>query len=166
MSVKRELYELVKAAVTAIPEIETFGHFNNQFETEEGECPFNNPAVFFEFNETVWQPSQLQETNAQGTQQQLSENCQFTLHISYWSHDDEEDKFLSLLDLVDGVYRAVANIQSENINPIQRLGDEDDNAHREPIVWKTTFVTMLSEYGIAKAVTPITAAINVQTSNT
>jgi hypothetical protein len=165
MSVKRELYELVKAAVEAIPEIKTFSHFNNQFETEAEECPFNNPAVFFQFVDMPWQPSQLQGFNAQGTQQQQTDDCQFTLHISYWSHEDEEDKFLALLDIADKVYRAVANIESGSINPLQRINDEDDPDHREPIVWRTTFATMLTEQGIAKPVSPVTASVNVQTSN-
>jgi hypothetical protein len=165
MSVKKELYELVKAAVTALPEVKTFGHFNNQFDTEEDEQTFNNPAVFFEFADLPWQPSQLQSFNPQGTQQQKSEACQFTLHISYWSHEEEEDKFLALLDLVGKVYGGVTTIESANINPIQRLNDEDSNDHTEPIVWKTTFATMLTEQGIAKPVSPVSPSVNVQTSN-
>ena len=165
MSVKLELYQLVKAAVMAIPEVETFGHFNNQFDTEEEECPFNNPAVFFEFADLPWQPSQLRAFNAAGTQQQKSESCQFTLHIGYWSHEDEDDKFSGLLALVGKIYEAVTMVESPNINPIQRLNDEDDNAHREPIVWKTTFSTMLTEPGIVKPVQPVTAYVNIQTSN-
>lgn len=163
MSVKLELYQLVKAAVE--PFVQTFGHFNNQFDTEADECPFNNPAVFFEFSDLPWAPSQLQSFNPQGTQQQKSEECQFTLHISYWDHEDEEDKFLSLLALVGKVYRAVTTIESDNINPIQRINDEDDVDHREPIVWKTTFSTMLTECGVAKPATPVTPAVNVKTSN-
>lgn len=166
MSVKIELYQLVKAAVEAIPEVETFGHFNNQFDTENQEEPFNNPAVFFEFSDLPWQPSQQSSYNAQGTQQQKSESCQFTLHISYWSNNPEEDKFLGVLGIADKVYRAIANIESENINPIQRLNDGDDTAHREPIVWTTTFATMLTEPGVAEAVSPVTADVNVQTGNT
>ena len=165
MSVKIELYNLVKTAIGTIQEVETFGKFNNQFNTEAEECPFNNPAVFFEFNEVEWKPSQLQTINAQGTQQQQTDRLEFTLHISYWDHKDEEDKYLALLDIVDKVYRVITNIQSENINPIQRITESDDPDHTEPIVWQTTFATMLTEQGIAKNVTGVTTSVNVQTSN-
>ena len=174
MSVKIELYNLVKAAVEGIltddPEpvrvIKTFGHFNNQFNTEAEEQPFNNPAVFFQFTEMPWQPSQHSSFNAQGTQQQESESLQFTLHISYWSHNPEEDKFLSLLDVVDKVYRALANIESDTINPLQRINDEDDPDHTEPMVWQTTFSTMVVEKGIENNKTGVSPVnVNVQTGN-
>lgn len=166
MSVKIELYNLVKAAVSTVPEIKTFGHFNNQFATERDEQPFNNPAVFFQFVDVPWLPSSLAVANPNASQEQKSQPVQFTLHISFWDHKNEEDKFLGLLDVVDKVYRAVANIESNNINPIQRINDEDDPDHTEPIVWRTTFSTMLSECGKALNVAPINPGIKIITLNT
>jgi len=165
MSVKIELYNLVKAAIATVPEVETFGKFNNQFNTENEEQPFNNPAVFFQFSEIPWLPSMLDSFNSQGTQQQKTESLQFTLHISYWSHTPEEDKFLSLLGIVDKVHRALANIESNNINPLQRVSEEDDPDHTEPIVWQTTYSTMATEQGIAKNVSSVTPVIIVTPSN-
>jgi hypothetical protein len=166
MSVKIELYNKVKEAIGTIPEIKTFGHYNNQFNTEEEELPSNNPAVFIEFSNMSWSPSMQASFNARGTQQQKSEALQFTLYISYWSHEEEEDRFLSLLGIVDKVYRALANIESDNINPLQRVSEEDDSDHTEPIVWRTTFSTMVTEPGVLKNVSDVyPVSVNVQTGN-
>jgi len=165
MSVKKELYLLIKSAVTAIPSVETFGKFNNQFETEEDECPFNNPSVFIEMSEIPWLPQSQNAFNSGQTQEQESEEFQFTLHIGYWSQEDEEDKFLALLDLVDEVYRAITSIESVNINPIKRVSEVDDTDHTEPIVWQTTFSTMLTECGVATNETAQTVDVVVNSSN-
>ena len=165
MSVKKELYLLIKAAIATIPAIETFGKFNNQFETEDQEQSFNNPSVFLEMSEIDWLPQSQNAFNSGQTQIQQSEEFQFTLHIGYWSHEDEEDKFLALLDLVDEVYRAITSIESDNINPIKRVSEVDDSDHTEPIVWQTTFSTMLSECGVATNETAQTVDVVINSSN-
>jgi len=166
MGVKKELYTLVKQAVEAIPSVETFGKFNNQFDTEEDECPFNMPAVFFSFESVQWRPSSTAYANSPHTPQQKSDEVFFTLRIAYWSHEDEEDKFLALIDLVDEVYRAVTGLESDYINPIQRVQDIDEVNHTEPVVWQTVFSTMLTEAAVAKNYSPVTATPVVLTSDT
>lgn len=166
MSVKVELYNLIKTAIDTIPEIETFGKFNNQFETESDEQPFNNPSVFLQMSEISWLPQSNPGFNSGQTNMQKSEEFQFTLHIGYWSHEDEEDKFLALLDLVDKVYRAITSIESDNINPIKRISEVDDSDHTEPIVWQTTFSTMLTEGGVATNETAEIIEAKVISSNT
>lgn len=163
MSAKIELYTLVKDAVEAIADVSYFGKFNNQFETEDREHALPYPCVLFEFTDIAWQPSMLIPFNAQGTQQQKTESLQFTLHIAYWDHRDENDKYLSLLDIVDKVYRALANIDSDSVNPLQRVSEGDDSNHTEPIVWRTTFATMLTEKGIEKAVSSVSPGVTINT---
>lgn len=165
MSVKKELYLLIKAAITAIPTVEMFGKFNNQYETEDTEQSFNNPSVFLEMSEIVWLPQSQPAFNSGQTQMQKSEEFQFTLHIGYWSHEDEEDKFLAALDLVDEIYRAITSIESDNINPIKRVSEVDDSDHTEPLVWRTTFSTMLSECGVDTNETAKTVDVIIQSSN-
>lgn len=166
MSVKLELYNLIKTAIATVTEVETFGKFNNQFNTEDQECPFNNPSVFFEFAEIGWQEQSTQYQNSNSTQQQKSGELQFTLHIGYWSHEDEEDKFLALLELVHKIHIAVTGIQSDNINPIKRLNEIDDSDHTEPIVWRVIYSTMITESGEELNVTPESVAVQVDINNT
>lgn len=163
MSVKLELYQLIKSKIEAIPSVKTFGKYNNQFDTEQQEQPFNNPAVFFSFEPLAWFPASTAHVNSNATQQQKTETCLFTLRISYWSHKPESDKYEELLALVDEVYRAVASAESENINPIQRINEEDDADHTEPIVWTCTFATMLTEPGVDNNTTGVTVTPIIQT---
>lgn len=166
MSAKIELYNLVKEAIATIPEVKKFGKFNNQFDTEGDEVPFLYPAVFYELSSIRWQPSMLSYPNAKETQQQKSEPIEFSLHVGYWSHEDEDTKYLALLEIVEKVYRAVSNIESDIINPCQRVSEDEDNNHTEPYVWTITFSTMLTERGQAYDIVEVSPNIKINASNT
>ena len=166
MSVKKDLYLLVKTAIGTIPEVKTFGKFNNQFATEEVEQPFNNPSVFFAFEAIPWQPSSTAYANSNATAQQKSELVEFALHIGYWTNDSEEDKFLGLLDLEEKIYRAITNLQGDNIGPVQRVSEIDAQDHTEPLVWQVNYSTMLTERGAANNTTAVNATPVVTTLNT
>ena len=89
MSLKKDLYNDIKAAVLSIESVKTFRLWNNQFDSEKKEDAFEYDAVFLEYENIDYLPT------TQGSQKG---DVLITLHVGIASLKTEEPRIFDLLD--------------------------------------------------------------------
>lgn len=130
---KKEFVNDIETRLRArIPELITFGVFNNQFENEPTEIPFRYPAIFIEFQELTYR------SETYGTQKI---DLEFTLHVGFTQLREN----LSYFDTIQNVGVALHGFAGSYFSEITRLRAIPDNNHGNVIVWAITFRTVLTD---------------------
>jgi len=162
MSVKLELYQDVKAALSAIESIKTVMHYNGQdAQNFQKTVAKNFPQSWIQLSNIEWNPSELTAHNSNVTQQQKTASVIVTVYYASWMLKEDDDSFETDLVAIDEIYRALTMLEGLNYQPLQRIG-EVDVPNLGVRIWAQTYTTMLTECGVSKSLTdasPVTLAI-------
>jgi hypothetical protein len=130
---KKEFINDIEIRLRArVPEMVTFGVFNNQFENEPNEIPFRYPAIFIEFQELTYRSETF------GSQKI---DLEFILHVGFTQLREN----LSYFDTIQNVGVALHGFAGSYFSEITRLRAIPDNNHGNVIVWQITFRTTLTD---------------------
>ena len=166
MSAKLNLYNDFLTTIKAIPEIQTAGLWNSQFNIEnETQIPQKNfPAVYIEFTSIPWSQS-LQEAENQSntvkpiTKEQQAENVIITIHQGFSQLKDVDISFPEIGVIIDKIYYALQLLEGDEYNPLRRIAERQDTDHGRIIDWQTDFTTMFSQLGEEKDLITIAADV-------
>ena len=165
MSVKLELYQAVKAKLQTLTFIENVLHYNGQdLNNYQQEKAMRFPQAWIQISNVTWKPSSQQSDNLNRTQQQKSEVVALTIYYaSEINLNDDTDTFEDHLTAIDLIYRALTMMETDNINPLQRVSEDDIPNNENVRIWSQTFTTMLTEQAVSKTdinSSPVTLTLN------
>jgi len=147
------LYQFIKGLIATIPEIKHFDWWNDNTspEMQEAGTSFPKPAVFFEYNPIVWEPSTAgtDKNQSSGTPQQMA-TAEFNLHIIYKKIESSaiDAAEVSHMQIVELVFRKVhfsGITENYLVGHIQRIRDEQVLTHRVLRDWPLAFGATLFE---------------------
>lgn len=154
MSAKLDIFnDIVTELESKVPEIETTGIWNNQFDNEAGEISFNFPAVFIEFAEIPWTSTNLNpsKVGSQGdvTKEQKGEGALITLHAGFSKLEDETESFPTIDALLEKIYFAIQGLGKDKdyYSPLLRVAERQDTDHNRVIDWQQDFMTTMFQSG-------------------
>lgn len=145
----------------AVPEVKYFDMFNDQFNNESDELPFEVPAVFIEILPIEWM--------SLGRKAQEAE-VDFNIHIgteslsetSNLETDKERNAGLYHLQLADKVFTALHGLTAQGIGSISRRGTIPDNNHGQGIVTIIPFKCRLFDDFAIAATIPATPTLDLE----
>lgn len=144
---KEIIFEKIKARIVArVPEIKTFGLFNNQFNTEKQVNAFTYPAMFVEFGSIDWK-----------TQQRRIQvgNCKIMFHVgvetlktdSFANRIDKPSTDLEILLLLKKIHTAIQGFDDELFTPLARVDEQQNTDHDGVLSWIVSYSSQLSDDG-------------------
>lgn len=151
MSAKLELYNAIKTKCLAMVDSEdktivnTFGHFNNQFDRINEEIQFLFPAIYLEFSPIEWS-TDVGVSQVNHSQQQRA-ICDVILHIGVENKKDESDSFLEDIAIIDEIYNQLNGLNGTQFTPLVRISESDDVNHNNIRDWQVTYRCELHEKG-------------------
>lgn len=164
MSVKKTLYQAIKASLIEIEEIKNVMHYNGQDTLNfEKDLSVRFPIAWIQLTSINWKPSELVSYNKNRTRQQKTEDCTITIFIATFSLKNDDDTFEDDLDLIDLVYRKLTMLDGDNFTPLERVNEQDVATNNNVRVWTQTYSTMLTEMANASELedaAPVTLVIN------
>lgn len=150
MSVKKDVYQAIKTALTEITEIRNVRHYNGQDLTNfQQDISSRFPQAWIQLTSIDWQPSELVSHNENRTRQQKSANVQITVYLGTFSLNEDDETFESDLDLIDLIYRKLTMLDGANFTPLQRVSESDIPTNNNVRMWAQVYDTMLTEYANA-----------------
>ena len=166
MSAKLNLYKDFLVAAKAIPEIQTVGLWNSQFdiENEKQLAQVNFPAAYIEYASIPWAPTHQQAEN-QSTgvkpiaKQQLAKNVIITIHIGFSKLEDVDISYASIEPVIDKVYFALQDLEGDEYERLHRIAERQDINHGRIIDWQMDFTTQFSQLGEEKELVEIAADV-------
>lgn len=124
---KKIAYSEIKAKLETISELKTVRLWNNQIESDNKEIAFDYPCVFCEFSYDWTQRSY-------GNQLGVGEI------VLYIAQKELSKENIDIFDLIEKVFLTMNGFQTDTIvNPLIRVGDEQDVNHGNIIVWKQSY---------------------------
>lgn len=159
------LFLFIQTLLQGIPEVKHFDWFNDQFNTEEDELPFQTPAVFIEIL-----PYQTQSL---GKLRQAAD-IRFNLHVGQQLYANtrrgakEQTKALSHLNLNDLVFAALhgkfsdSPINNSTIGTINRTDVNPNHNFQGYIIHITSFKTRLISDNAVIPTQPIPVNLKTQ----
>lgn len=151
MSVKLTLYNAIKTKVLAMTDsgsnkiVNTFGHWNNQFDRINEEKQFLFPAVYLEFSSISWK-TDVKVDNKNHTQQARGV-CNLTIHVGVENKKDEDDSFPLDIAIIDSIYDQLNGLQGVQFTPLKRISESDDTNHNNIRHWLVVYETEIHEKG-------------------
>ena len=136
MSVKKDLYYLVRDSIEKNTKIRHCRLFNSQFDNMGSERAFEFPCAFIEFSEITHVSVQEGAQHSRIT---------IRVHIGSESLDDEH---LDIFDLSDEVHLALHGLTMKDENdldvfsPLDRSMETQDVNHDNVIVWVSEYTTL------------------------
>jgi hypothetical protein len=162
MSIKKTLFRaLQKELKSKIPTLawidKNMGQLNNLDDFEV----FPLPAILIEFGRTDWQGL------GDGVQQGIS---MVKLHIIFENYssansettEKEMNTALAFFDFTDQVHEVVEGFGGDGWSPLSRIGEDEDNNHRNFITTVTEYQTMLQDYSGQRRYKEIPVDIDVK----
>jgi hypothetical protein len=163
-TVKKDLYQAIKAALESVTTIKNVMHYNgqdlNNFEQENSK---RFPQCWIQLTSTTWLPSELDAYNKNETRQQKSEAATITIYLATFSLNDDDDTFEADLDVVDEIYRALTNLDGALFSPLQRASEADVPTNNNVRIWTQEYTTKLTEPPVEAGLTdaaPVALIIN------
>jgi len=144
---KKDLFNDIKSRIAdRVPEIKTFGLFNNQFNNEKNVNAFQFPCVFLEFGNIGWL------SQSKGIQQG---ETLIRLHIGFETYKtdnnsnriDQSNSEIGFLDLVSKIHVAINGFDGEYFNPLLRVSEQQNTDHDNVLVWVAEYRTMITDDG-------------------
>jgi len=164
MSVKKDLYTAIKTALQGVEELKNVLHYNGQDTSDyENDHSKRFPQAWIQISDIEWKPSSQRPHESNQTQEQKTEIVNVTIYYASFSLSDDDDTFLTDLDNVDRIYRALTMLQGDNFNPLQRASEGDDSNNNNVRIWIQQYTTMLTENAVSLDrvdAAPVTLTIN------
>jgi len=166
MSAKLNLYKDFLVAVKAIPEIQTVGLWNSQFdeENERQLAQVNFPAVYIEYASIPWtqtlQQAQNQSTGVQPVaKEQDAKGVIITIHQGFSKLEDVDVSYAKIETVINKVYFALQDLAGDEYERLHRIAERQDINHGRIIDWQTDFTTQLQQLGEEKGLIEILADV-------
>lgn len=160
MSSKLDIYNAIKDKLDGLktsndPLINTVGLWNNQFDNEDLEKPFNYPVCFIEFANIRWDGTHQTQPrggvgggNVQKEQRgSTTEKSLITIHLGFSEFGDGKDILEPIDPVIDAVYFALQGLQGDTFTTLSRIEERQDVNHGRIIDWQIDFNTSLSQEG-------------------
>jgi len=157
MSVKLQVFNAIEKAIKdKVPDVLTFGLWNNQFEHMNEEKQFNFPCVFVEFGGLTWVPQVPNgRRQALGTgnvgKEQKADSAIITLHCGFFRLDDVDVSFPKIDPIIEKIYFAVQGLgfDENNFGSLIRIEERHDTDHDMIIDWQQDFRCLMQQGGQA-----------------
>jgi len=152
MGVKLDIFNDIITELERVKQIKTTGIWNNQFDNEEREKPFNYPGVFVQFTSIPWTSSHQKPRRDSSVgnvnKEQDANGAIITLHCGFEKLEDATESFADIDAVLELIYFAVHGISGDQYTTLLRAEERQDDDHDRVIDWQIDFITQLTQQGV------------------